>query len=387
MADSSRHALHYIAEVTYGTTPATPNFKGVRHTGTNLAMTKSTTVSEELRADRQITDFRHGTKQTGGDISGELSSLAYDDFLQAVLGGTWTVKAAPRSASTLSTASADNSINDSANGLPLLTAGDKVTLSGFTAGSSTNNATFSVVSSTAAKMVLAGAVPLVTQAAGTSYTVTTLTQVLKAGTVRRSFSVLRNFSDMLAATKPYHLFTGVEFNKLSLSVAVNAIDKISFGVVGKDFSTAQTAPAGSAYTAAPTASPMDSFTGSLSEGGTPIAVITEISMNLENGIEPRFVIGSDSTILPSIGKSNCTGQITAYFEDATLIDKFINETESSLVFNLADKDTNSYRFTLPRIKYTGGQPDTQGAGPITLAMPFQALLDSVSSTNLTIERN
>lgn len=302
MADSSRHALHYIAEATYGTTPATPAFKAVRHTACNLAMTKSTMVSEELRADRQITDFRHGTKQTGGDISGELSSGAYDDFLEAVLGGTWT------------------------------------------------------------------------------------TNVLKAGTTRRSFSVLRHFSDLASSANPWHLFTGVEINKLSLSVAVNAIDKIVFGVIGKGFGTDDAAPAGATWVAAPTNSPMDSFTGTLTEGGQAIAVITEISLNLENGLEPRFVIGSDSTIHPSIGKSNCTGQVTAYFEDATLIDKFINESESALEFTLADKSGKSYKFTLPRIKYTGGQPDTQGAGPITLAMPFQALRDDTSGTNLTITR-
>ena len=97
-------------------------------------------------------------------------------------------------------------------------------------------------------------------------------------------------------------------------------------------------------------------------------------------------MGSKQSILPSIGRSNCSGTITAYFENSTLLDKFINETESNIVFELPDGAGNKYIFTLPRIKYNGGQPDVEGEGPITLSMPFQALLDSVTQTNIQIER-
>jgi hypothetical protein len=303
MSDSSRHNLFAIAEATYGTTPATPAFKTIRHTGTTLALSKNTMISEELRADRQISDFRHGTKQTGGDISGELSFGTYDDFFEAVLGGTWAA------------------------------------------------------------------------------------DVLKAGVTRRSFSIMRNFADLAGGAKPYHIFRGQEYGKLALTVSANAIVKSVFSAVGKSKEVATTAPAGSTYVAAGTTGVMDSFSGAIKEGGVAIAVVTELSMTLENGIEPRFVIGSAETIHPGIGRSNLTGQITAYFEDSTLLDKFINETESSLEFELADKAGNKYTFLLPRIKYTGGQPDTQGQGPITLAMPFQALYDSTEATNIKITRD
>ena len=100
----------------------------------------------------------------------------------------------------------------------------------------------------------------------------------------------------------------------------------------------------------------------------------------------RFVVGSKTSIKPSIARSNLTGQITAYFEDSRLLDKFINETTSSLVFTMPDGDGNSYEITIPRLKYTGGQPDVAGEGPITLSMPFQALLDPTQGTQILIER-
>lgn len=310
MANGSRHSMFQVLESSYGVTPATPAWKPIRHNTTNIGLTKNTLQSEELRSDRQIADFRHGTRQVGGEIAVELSYGSFDDALEALLCGTW----------------AEVGVTGSD--------GD----------------------------------------------------VLKVGTTRRSFSVLRHFEDLGAGQKPYHLFTGVEYNTFKLSVTTEAIVKATFGVVGKDLALAESAPAGSTYAAATTAAGMDSFTGVLTEGGSQIAIVTEIELTLENGVEPRFVIGSKTSIRPSIGRSVATGQITAYFEDATLLEKFINETSSSLEFELGD-GTNTYTFSVPKLKYTGGQPDVQGEGPILLTMPFQAVLNASDATQLKITRN
>lgn len=212
------------------------------------------------------------------------------------------------------------------------------------------------------------------------------TDRLKAGVVRRSFTIEREFGDMAAADEPYHRFTGAELNNFSLSITPDAIVTGSFSVVGKGQSTNSTKITGATYANASTGQVLDSFTGSLKEAGTTVADITEISLSLENGIEPRFVVGSKETIRPAIGRSKLSGQITAYFEDSRLINKFINEVESSIEFEMPDLAGNKYKFILPRIKFNGGQPDVSGEGPITLSMPFEALLDSTSATNITIER-
>lgn len=212
------------------------------------------------------------------------------------------------------------------------------------------------------------------------------TDQLKAGTTRRSFTVERYFGDILTADKPFHRFTGVEFNTLQLQINANAMVTGTIGVVGKDMVADTVIITGATYNPATTTSPLDSFTGTLNENGTPIAVITEIQLNLDNGLDPRFVVGSKTTLRPSIGRSNVSGQITAYFENSLLLEKFINETESNIEFNLPDGAGNNLKFILPRIKYNGGQPDVQGEGPITLSMPFQALLDSTTNTNIIIER-
>ena len=98
MANGSRHDAYLIAEATYGTTPATPTFLKVRHTGTNVAANKDTLESEELRSDRQTVDFRYGQNKNGGTIDVEIAAdAALDVLLEQLMGGAWTANAAMRS--------------------------------------------------------------------------------------------------------------------------------------------------------------------------------------------------------------------------------------------------------------------------------------------------
>lgn len=389
MADASRHNLYAILELAYGVTPTNPAFKTIRHTELSLGLSKNTQISEELRADRQIADFKHGAKQVGGDLGFELSYGTYDDFFEAVLGGTWATIAAFNDTS-FSVDDSDKSFNDANSGFLAagLKPGDKFTVAGFTSGGN-NGTDFIAKSVTAGKVIVTDPTggTLVTEASGDSVTITVTSENLTAGTIRRSFSVLRHFTDLGAGNKPYHLFNGVEYNNLSLTVAADAKVTGSFTTLGRDqVPTDENAPAGSTYISPTTSKVMDSFTGTITEGGELVAVVTELTLTLENSMEARFVVGDDKTILPTIGRSNLSGTLNAYFENSELLNKFINEEESSLGLSLLDKDGNALSITLPRIKYNGGQPDISGQGAIILAMPFQALYDADLDTNVIFTR-
>ena len=300
IANGAQHSLHYVAETTYGTTPSTPSFTPLPHTGTTLAVTKDAIESETIKGDRQVDDFRHGNKSVSGDVTSELEYGAFDDILEAVLCGTWA------------------------------------------------------------------------------------TDILKAGVTRRSFTLQRKFADL--TTPEFHTYTGCEFNSMALSVAPNAMVGVTFGVIGKNLSLATTAITGSTFGSDPTTSPFDSFTGSITEGGSSIATVTAIEMSLENGIEPLFSVGSQTTNRPSIGRSRLTGTLTTYFENRTLYEKFLNETSSSIVLTLTDLDGNDYEISMPNVKYNTGQPDVAGEGAVTIAMDFVALYDSTDESQIKITR-
>lgn len=377
--DSARHALFLTAETLYGVTPATPAFKRLRHTGATPGVTKNTSISEELREDRQIADFRHGIVSIGGEINFELSYGSYDDVLQAVLLGEWA-PAINYAGTAIAVDDADQSYNGT--NLPLLRAGDKFAVTGFT--TSANNGLKTVVTSSATKIVVSGST-LVDEVAGDAVTLIAQRRVLKAGVERQSFTMLRHFTDMDPAEKAYHTFLGTEFNTLSLSLTPGEKVTGSLGILGREPGLSVTPPADSTFGTATTSRVFDSFTGSLKEDDTEIGIVTELSLSLENGLEPRPVLFSKYTLQPSIQRSNLTGQMTVYFENATMLEKFLNETSSSLDFTITDLDGNSYRIFIPNISYTGGQPDTTGQGSITLAMPFQAIYDATEGSQIVIE--
>lgn len=385
MANGSRHSMRYVAEATYGVIPATPIFKPIRHTGTTLGLSKEALQSEEIRSDRQIADFRHGAYQVGGDINMELSFASFDDLLEATLLGTWvaTYTTGQQSLSAAVGSFARTTGSFVTDGFSV---NEVVVPSGFTNAGNKGRFRVTAVAALTLTVTPLDGQTMAVESAASARQIDSLKATLKAGTTRRSFTIERFFGDIQTVDKPYHRFTGVEFNTLGLAISANAMVTGTFGVLGQNMVTDTAVVAGATYLNPTVTSPLDSFTGTLNEGGVPIAVVTEIQLNLENGLEARFVVGSKASIQPSIGRSNCSGQVTAYFENSLLLDKFINEVESNIVFELPDGAGNKYIFTLPRIKYNGGQPDVEGEGPITLSMPFQALLHSATQTNIAIER-
>ena len=210
------------------------------------------------------------------------------------------------------------------------------------------------------------------------------TNVLKAGTTRRSFTLERKFADL--ATPEFHRYTGCEFNTLSMTIAPNALVTTTFGVIGKDIALATSEIASSTYSSDVGNTPFDSFTGTITEGGSSIATVTELTFSIENGLEALFSVGSDTTNRPSIGKSRVTGSLTTYFDSKALYEKFLNETASEIVCTLTDTAGNDLQIDIPNVKYNSGQPDVSGEGAVTVSMDFVALYSTSDASQLVFTR-
>jgi hypothetical protein len=260
-------------------------------------------------------------------------------------------------------------------------AGDIVVIDGF--ANQENNGSFEIDILAGPDMILKTVVDMVTEASA-PVSVKSHKGDLTLGSQRFSLTAVRQFTDIQNADD--FVFHGVEMNTFDLTVSANAIITATFGVIGKNQSFIPDYVSGGTVIPATDSSVMDSFTGSISEGGTQIGVVTEVTLNIDNGMEVRPVIGSDSTLRPGQKRFNCTGQMTVYFEDVALLQKFLTETDTSLEFSIRGKDGRSYAFSIPRISFSGGQPDVPDEGDVMLTMPFQALLDKTAGTNLTITR-
>lgn len=88
-ADANRAQIRYIEESTFGVTPASGTTREVRLTSSSLTANKETVVSDELRADRMVSDIVEVSASSGGEINFEWSSGPQDEFLAAFLLSQW----------------------------------------------------------------------------------------------------------------------------------------------------------------------------------------------------------------------------------------------------------------------------------------------------------
>jgi hypothetical protein len=90
MVDSSQTRLAFIAESTYGTTPTSPVFTIQRYTSENLKPGIQNVVSNEIRADRNVSDLVQVGFDAGGEVNFELSYGSFDAWLESLLFSTWS---------------------------------------------------------------------------------------------------------------------------------------------------------------------------------------------------------------------------------------------------------------------------------------------------------
>lgn len=211
------------------------------------------------------------------------------------------------------------------------------------------------------------------------------TNVLKIGTTPKFFS----FEDAANDISQFRLFTGMSVSTLNVSIAPNQMVTGTFDLVGKTMTqAATTASTGGAPTASSTNAPFDSYSGTIEDGGSGLAIVTSLDFSLTNSFAPTFVIGSDSAQQLEFGRAIVEGTMTVYYEDATLINKFLNETESSLSVSVDDPTgASSYTFDFPRVKYNGAAVPVQNPASRLITIPFVSLFDTTEGTNLKLTRS
>lgn len=213
---------------------------------------------------------------------------------------------------------------------------------------------------------------------------------LLVGTAPKFFSI----EDYSADIDQARLFTGQTVSTMGISIAPNQMVTTTFGMVGKGMTIGATQKT---QNAASVNSPFDAYSGDLKIGNNVAgdisslassAIITAIDFNVSNSFAPTFVVGSDETPALEVGRAEVTGSFSAYFEDATLINRFLNETESAIEVSVTDaaSPVNSYAFTFPRVKINSADVGVDGPTSRVINMSFTALYDATANSNLKIVR-
>jgi hypothetical protein len=214
------------------------------------------------------------------------------------------------------------------------------------------------------------------------------TNVLKVGTTPKFFSI----EDAATDITQFRLFTGMSVSSLAVSIRPNQMVTGTFSMIGKDMTISgtsvdatKTAPSGNA--------PFDAYSGALEIGNTggalsAAAIVTGIDFTINNALAPTFVVGSSTTPQLEYGMATVEGTITAYFEDAALINRFLNETETALEVSVDDPTGSSdYTFLFPRVKINGADVPVDNPTSRIITLPFVALYDTTEATNIKLTRS
>lgn len=211
------------------------------------------------------------------------------------------------------------------------------------------------------------------------------TNVLKVGTDVKSFSVEDAANDI----DQYFLYSGMAVNTMGISIAPNQMITTTFGMVGKDGSISATGKTQGTYT---DAEPFDAYSGNIQIGDnggalTPITSVSSIDFTVNNSLAPIFVVGDDSTRCLEYGRAEVEGTAVFYFEDETVVNRFLNETETAFSVSVDDPSgSNAYTFSFPRVKINSANVPVDNPQSRLVTCEFVALYDSTEGTNLSITR-
>lgn len=204
--------------------------------------------------------------------------------------------------------------------------------------------------------------------------------VLKIGKVVRTFAILERHTD-IGIDYCYH---SCSVGTMAISAPLNAPVGVTFSMIGRK-AEKYTVPVGSTYLASTTTDIMITTNLSLTEGGVPVAYATEWSVNLDNGMEALFALGSREAFDVSNGIAVVTGSMSAYLVDEVLWDKVLDETSTSHKIEFIE-GSDKYTLELPKVRYTQGQKQTSGPGAIIPQYTVSAGYDATLATTMMITR-
>lgn len=381
--------LAYKVESTYGTAPGASGAQSLRRVTSDINLTKDTYQSNEIRTDQQMQDMRHGVRRVAGTINGELSPGTYADFMAAALRKDFVAVSALTGLSLTIAGSGPYTITRATG--DFLTSGikkgDVVRITAGSVNASNLNKNFLVTGVTATVLtvrVLNGSA-MVAEGPIASCTITMpgkKTWAPTTGHTNKSFSIEHWFSDLVQS----EVYTGCQPSTFDLQMPASGLATVGIGIMGQGITTASsqyfTSP-----TAATTTGLIAAVNGILLVGGTVVAVLTGLTLNLQSNRSGDPVVGSN--VIPTLfpGRILVSGQATAYFDSVTLRDNFLNETEFEILLALTSDNTatsNFISFALTRVK-ANGHTLSDGESGLVATIPFQALLPTTGGSGVANE--
>jgi hypothetical protein len=384
MTDTNRVTLSYAAESTYGTAPGSAA-KTMRITGESIHQETSTITSSEIRADRQVADVVRSNLSVSGDTSIELS-YSYDDLFQsALMSAAWSTEVI-ETAATNAVGSGGTTVftEAGADGFDSFAVGQWVQV--VDSSVAANNGFYKISAVGSTTVTVYGELAA---SSGSSATVTMGSQILN-GSTQSSYTLERIYNDITAGQSGRCAqYTGCMIDGMTLNATTEAVVTGGFtwlGAKGSSLTTeSDTSP--DAASGKDVMNAIDDVNGVMEGSTYGSQTITAFSMALANNLRPRLQIGTLGAVSIGTGTCNVSGTFQRYYSDSTMIDKYLNFSDSSLAIIFEDVDGNAYCLDFPKIIYTSAQRVAGGQNQDLIAdMSWEAVRDDTEDITIRISK-
>ena len=116
-------------------------------------------------------------------------------------------------------------------------------------------------------------------------------------------------------------------------------------------------------------------------------LILEATLTFNNNLRERPAVGVFGASSIGIGQLNVGGNLNTYFDDKTILDLILGNTDTEYNILVQNSDGRSLLFDLPRVKLTSGAPEVAGGNQDVVLNPeIQALLHSTLGYTAHIQR-
>ena len=192
------------------------------------------------------------------------------------------------------------------------------------------------------------------------------THVFKIGDTMPSLVIEQGFTDVAQ----YFLYNGCKIGKLGLSFGGDGELVASIDVMGAKETLATTS-----FDTTLTTMVFDrfaNFQAAILEGGSAIANCTEAGIDVEFGLDGNTYCIGGSGFRSDIAEGivAASGNIKAMFQNATLLTKAMNGTESSLKITLTN-GSHSLEILIPELVYERATPGIEGPAGVFVTLPFK----------------
>jgi len=217
------------------------------------------------------------------------------------------------------------------------------------------------------------------------------TNVLKVGAVSRHFSFEKEFGDL---TNKFLAFKGMKCSSAQMNFDRQNGVTMDFQFMGLSTVTdGSSSLVGSGSSASPTTNEIMNAAGdvgTINVGGAGSTIcFRNISLNINNNVQPRMCMGSEGPSAVTEFASRITGSLEVYLDDDAFawLSSLIDQTTEDVEWTVTD-GTNTYTFNMPKIKFSGQLPVIGGGNQeIMLPLDFTVLKDSGTGSTLDVTRS